>query len=165
MRIHWPILFLIVIHCSSAMGVDLTVGRVAPEMEVKLLESGQTFKLSRQTGKTVIINFWASWCAPCKAEMPVLQAFFDKHKSIQRRNGHVGDAEISAAELESLVTPLLVKLALERYAGTDGKDAGRRNLDAIDILINRDLQVRVSGDSGCHRNDDPRREVNQGSTG
>ena len=36
--------------------------------------------LSDYVGQVVLVNIWATWCPPCKAEMPGLQAFFDKHR-------------------------------------------------------------------------------------
>lgn len=42
---------------------------------------GKTVKLSDFKGKYVLLDFWASWCAPCRREMPFLKAAYDKHKS------------------------------------------------------------------------------------
>lgn len=66
--------------CLPAMGADLVLGAVAPEVQARLLDSTQQFQLSANRGKVTVINFWATWCAPCKAEMPALQAYYDKHK-------------------------------------------------------------------------------------
>lgn len=46
------------------------VGRQAPNFQLKDFEN-KTVRLSEYRGKVVLLNFWASWCAPCQAEMPV----------------------------------------------------------------------------------------------
>ncbi|WP_233523015.1 redoxin domain-containing protein [Peribacillus saganii] len=53
-------------------------GVPAPDFELTLLD-GETVKLSDYKGKTVILNFWATWCPPCKAEMPHMQNFYKKN--------------------------------------------------------------------------------------
>jgi peroxiredoxin len=54
----------------------LRVGEAAPDFELKTLE-GKTVKLSDYRGKKVIVNFWATWCPPCKAEMPDIQKYYN----------------------------------------------------------------------------------------
>jgi thiol-disulfide isomerase/thioredoxin len=41
---------------------------------------GQPVSLSSLRGQVVLVNFWATWCSPCKEEMPVLQAYYDAHR-------------------------------------------------------------------------------------
>jgi peroxiredoxin len=63
-------------------GVDLSEvqeGNPAPDFELTTL-AGETVKLSDYKGKKVILNFWATWCPPCKAEMPHMQNFYEKNK-------------------------------------------------------------------------------------
>ncbi len=56
------------------------VGQPAPALVAQEL-SGQTFDLAAQRGKVVVINFWATWCPPCRKEMPALDAFYRKYHS------------------------------------------------------------------------------------
>src|SRR5437763_8328148 len=52
---------------------DRFLGKPAPEFELTVLGAkGKTLKLSALKGKAVVLNFWATWCEPCKVEMPWL---------------------------------------------------------------------------------------------
>ena len=55
-------------------------GKPAPPLEAKLLD-GAKFALAGQGGKVVVINFWATWCTPCREEMPALEAFYQRHRA------------------------------------------------------------------------------------
>jgi peroxiredoxin len=57
----------------------LREGAEAPDFELTALD-GKTVKLSDYRGKKVILNFWATWCPPCKAEMPHMQNFYEENK-------------------------------------------------------------------------------------
>ena len=55
------------------------VGRTAPDFELTTLD-GKTVRLSDFRGKGVLINFWASWCKPCRDEMPAIQRVYERHR-------------------------------------------------------------------------------------
>jgi thiol-disulfide isomerase/thioredoxin len=61
-------------------GAVAQVGRPAPEASFSLLDKGK-IKLSELKGKVVVINHWATWCGPCKAEMPMMSAFHRRYKN------------------------------------------------------------------------------------
>lgn len=56
--------------------VGLAVGNTAPDFELETLD-GDTMKLSDYRGEKVMLNFWATWCPPCRAEMPDMQKFHE----------------------------------------------------------------------------------------
>jgi thiol-disulfide isomerase/thioredoxin len=49
------------------------------QSDIKDLE-GRTFKLEEKKGKVILVNLWATWCGPCRAEMPELVAMQDKYR-------------------------------------------------------------------------------------
>ncbi len=56
-------------------------GQIAPDFELKTSD-GASFRLSENVGKKIIVlNFFATWCGPCRAEMPELNRYFNAHKS------------------------------------------------------------------------------------
>ena len=58
-------------------GVELQVGDMAPDFSVQLL-TGETFTLSEHRGTVVVLDFWATWCGPCVAKMPTVQALSEQ---------------------------------------------------------------------------------------
>ena len=81
-------LFLVVLGIGMALkgnsgGAEKTapvVGAYAPDFIAQTLD-GQSFHLKTTRGKPVVLNFWATWCPPCRAEMPMLQQYYNAHKN------------------------------------------------------------------------------------
>lgn len=52
----------------------------APDFTLRTLD-GQNMRLGEQRGRVVLVNFWATWCGPCRQEMPHLNKLYEKYKS------------------------------------------------------------------------------------
>jgi cytochrome c biogenesis protein CcmG/thiol:disulfide interchange protein DsbE len=57
-------------------GSPVAAGKVAPDFKLKNL-NGETISLTSLRGKVVFLNVWATWCGPCREEMPSIQALYD----------------------------------------------------------------------------------------
>ena len=87
----------------------------ASDFTVSLL-GGETLGLKGQRGKPVLVNFWATWCAPCREEMPAMERLYLKH----RERGFVLLA-VSVDADASLVKPFLERLKLTFPVALDAK--------------------------------------------
>ncbi len=65
----------------STTSQALSLGDDAPDFTLKTM-SGNNLNLNEQRGNIIVINFWASWCGPCRTEMPILQEFHDQYEDL-----------------------------------------------------------------------------------
>ena len=70
-------LVLLTVGCSSPAP---QVGKQAPDFQLPNLE-GQSISLSDFRGSPILLNFWATWCGPCRQEMPFIQGIFEEQTS------------------------------------------------------------------------------------
>jgi thiol-disulfide isomerase/thioredoxin len=75
-----PLLLLLVSGCSTTSGNGSGIGKLAPDFQLQDIEN-QSISLSNLRGNPVILNFWASWCGPCRDEMPLLQQTYEERES------------------------------------------------------------------------------------
>ncbi|MDN4526201.1 TlpA disulfide reductase family protein [Fictibacillus fluitans] len=102
------------IRADAVSTTGLRQGNVPPDFALKTLD-GKKISLSHFKGKTVFLNFWASWCPPCQAEMPEMEKFYkeNRHQQIEILSVHLtSEDSVQAAraftEKHRLTFPVLL---------------------------------------------------------
>ena len=115
------------------------VGAPAPEFELKLIDDSRV-RLSELRGQVVVLNFWATWCAPCKKELPLLDAFY-------RKLGRHG-LKVYAITTESSLPIFKLKPLFEKMAIPSAKSVkgpyGDVTAVPYNVVIDRAGQIRYA---------------------
>jgi peroxiredoxin len=112
----------------------------APDFTLRSM-SGPNLRLQEQRGQVVLVNFWATWCGPCRQEIPQLNKLYDKYRS----SGFVllgVNIDEDAKAATDLATKLGVKFPV--LLDTDKKVSKLYDMSAMPatIVIDRDGKVR-----------------------
>ncbi len=70
----------LVTNSSKTTPTGLGPGKAAPDFKLRTLD-GKEVSLSDYRGKVVLINFWATWCPPCREEMPLFKRVYERYKN------------------------------------------------------------------------------------
>jgi peroxiredoxin len=118
----------------------VTPRATAPDFTLRQVE-GANLRLAEQRGNVVLVNFWATWCGPCRVEMPHLNRLYDKYRGagFVLLGVNIDDDPTAAKALAGklgLKFPVLLD--------TDKKVVGAYDLNAMPatVLIDRDGRVR-----------------------
>ena len=90
------------------------VGHPAPDLALTRFDTGEKVSLNDLRGKPVILNFWATWCGPCRAEMPALQAAYERYGEDLLVIG------VDQGEEEAIVGPFLEEFGIDFPILLDG---------------------------------------------
>jgi thiol-disulfide isomerase/thioredoxin len=116
--------------------------RPAPDFLLQTPDGAQV-RLSELRGKTVLLNFWATWCPPCKAEMPDLNALHREYGEARQFavlgiNNEEGQAEVAAFARENGIA---FPLVLDRDGAVTTDRFSVRGLPTS-LIIDRDGNIR-----------------------
>ena len=82
-------------------------GKPAPHLEGRYLD-GTSFGIQDMQGKVVVVNFWATWCPPCREEMPILEVIYRKYRD--------QGLEVIGISIDDKADELNVKAAMKPYS-------------------------------------------------
>lgn len=111
---------------SAGLPPAPAVGHPAPDFTL-ITATGEAFKLSDLRGRPVVLNFWATWCPPCRAELPEMQA------AHERLAGEVAIIGVNQAEVPAAVQAFATQLGLTFPIPLD-EDAAASQLYAVRSL-------------------------------
>ncbi len=77
----YGLLVIILLAPAIVAGKSSMVGKVGPDF-AGLSFDGYSHRLDEFKGKVIMINFWASWCGPCRQEMPPLEQLYQQYRSL-----------------------------------------------------------------------------------
>jgi peroxiredoxin len=121
-------------------------GDAAPNATLKLL-SGETRTLADYKGKVVVLDFWATWCAPCLYTMPKMIQFYNRHRSQNVEVIGVAVDVSSRAEVEQFVKEMEVNypIAVDSEAVVKGV-YGIKNLPTLFVIDKKGhIVLRLEG--------------------
>lgn len=81
--------------------------------------TGEPIHFARLQGKPLLVNFWATWCAPCLREMPLLSAFYDAHRSDKLHIIGIAIDQAAAVQRFLQTTPVSYPIAVATDGGID----------------------------------------------
>lgn len=120
-------------------------GKLAPDFQLRSRD-GQSVSLSDFRGKPVLINFWTTWCPPCRAEMPYLQEIYDdwSGRGLVVLTVNVGESPSKVREFMQAYN-----LSLPMLLDTEGATVQKYTISAIPItfFIDKDgiIQAKIIG--------------------
>jgi cytochrome c biogenesis protein CcmG, thiol:disulfide interchange protein DsbE len=122
--------------------VPVAVEFSAPNLTLADLH-GDTASLEDYLGKVVLVNNWATWCPPCKAEMPIFEAYYQEHK-IKRFTIVAIEAGQPQTEVANFVNSYQLSFPVWLDANNKALDAFRNQRLPNSYLIDRDGIVRLA---------------------
>ncbi len=116
------------------------IAGMAPDFTLKS-RSGENLKLSEYRGQVVMLNFWASWCGPCRKEMPLLEDLYRRYKDLGFTILAVNVEETSNDALEMLKE---ISVSFPVLFDNENKVSDTYGVEAMPstVLLNRDGKMR-----------------------
>ncbi|WP_421851748.1 TlpA family protein disulfide reductase [Novosphingobium sp.] len=151
-RLRLPLLVIAAAACIGAAKPQ--IGEPGPPLEMTMID-GTKVTLAQLRGQVVVLNFWATWCGPCKKELPLLDAYY----AVQREHGlRVFAVTTESSVPVSQLKKLFAVLRLTPLRSIRGKYAPINNSIPTNYVFDRSGRLRYA-QAGAFELDDLNREL------
>ena len=131
---------LLLSFCAAAEARP-AVGESVPELVARALD-GQTIDLVKLHGDVVIVNFWATWCGPCRREMPAFEQYYAVHRSQGLMMIGISDDKTrDRDDVEMIAKGFSYPIALAHDADKNG--FGHQTALPLTYVIDKDGTIRT----------------------
>lgn len=153
-RTAWKLLAVVLaMPVTTGSAKELKIGTLAPAVELTLVDGSKT-TLADHKGEVIVLNFWATWCVPCRKELPLLDAYYRK---IRDRGLRVYAVATEGSLPTYQLKTLFAAMAIPSVRRLKGMSADMRAVPT-NYIIDRAGVVRYSM-AGSFELDDLNREL------
>jgi len=125
---------------ATSLAASDLVGQSAPDFALKS-SSGENLRLSEYRGDVVMVNFWATWCGPCRQEMPLLDQLYSRYQRVGFSLLGVNIDDDSSKAM-NMVSELGVSFPVLFDARKDVSRLYKVDAMPVTVLIDREGMVR-----------------------
>ncbi|HEY3452440.1 MAG TPA: TlpA disulfide reductase family protein [Myxococcales bacterium] len=145
---------------EAKYGTALSAGTPPPAFAAIRMDDGKPFALTDLKGKVTLVSFWASWCGPCRREMPVLQKLEAEYrnKGLALVTVNLDDPDARAEAVPEFLKDLRAPAPLVVYPSDRTQEDWRAGTLPTLYVLGRDGQILL-GHSGALPEDALRREI------
>ncbi len=130
LKILLVLIFMTATWASAQLSTGIQLGQLAPDFRLVDL-AGKPVSLADFRGRPLVLNFWASWCPPCKAEMPLFQQVSDEVNPANDAGNKLQFFLVNLSEGRNLVADFLKANDISLTVGLDVTRAQKEELATV----------------------------------
>ncbi len=143
--------------------IGYEVGQTAPDFTVKLYGSDESFTLKEKRGKLTVINFWATWCTPCVAEIPYFNELAKNYPEINVVAIHGPKTQDPEKYIKDNWSEYVLTFAQDNIEGSKSLTYdlfGGKNMWPMTVIVDEEGKVVYNSTQSFHSYDDLEQLVN-----